>query len=189
MAEAREDAGFRPCLFEVSFGRGDPPLEFDTGERTVAFHGRIDRVDKGPRGRFRVIDYKTGRLRGKDDDLGAGTSLQLPVYLLAASSLLSAPPVSGEARYLSVSHLDRRRKVTIHGEAWEALCGEFAGVIDVIVGGIESGLFFPFPSGPACRNCDVAVACPTSRDRVYESKVSNDARCAGFAALRGKGAG
>ncbi|MBU4397897.1 MAG: PD-(D/E)XK nuclease family protein, partial [Planctomycetes bacterium] len=90
-----------PELFEVAFGRGnegppstDKPLEFLREGETIRVSGRIDRVDVGAvagRGVFVVLDYKTGgSIRVKPKSVKAGTTLQLPLYSLAAMELLLA---------------------------------------------------------------------------------------------------
>ncbi len=88
-----------PELFEVAFGRGnegppstDKPLEFIREGETIRVSGRIDRVDVGAvagRGVFNVLDYKTGgSVRVNPESVKAGTTLQLPLYALAAMELL-----------------------------------------------------------------------------------------------------
>ena len=55
-------------------------VEID-GER---WRGRADRIDRGPDGALRVVDYKTGTTLATKAD--AATSLQLGFYVLAAST-------------------------------------------------------------------------------------------------------
>ncbi|HSG29632.1 MAG TPA: PD-(D/E)XK nuclease family protein [Candidatus Krumholzibacterium sp.] len=185
-AEAFEQEGFVPWKFEYSFGSryGTAPVRFDTGEREVEFFGRIDRVDRDAHGGFRVIDYKTGKLRGRDGDLGNGTALQLPVYLLAAASLTDRDIEAGCAQYVSVSAAGGKRTVSILGSEWKGLRSRFARMLDVIVGGIESGLFFCSPAKGGCRGCDASAACPSSRAGLFEMKVAGDERCEGFILMK-----
>ena len=78
-------------LFEVAFGRPGnphPPLVLG-GETGVAISGVIDRIDLVRREgspRFRVIDYKTGKIE-KKQDIDEGLALQLPLYAIAAQRL------------------------------------------------------------------------------------------------------
>jgi ATP-dependent helicase/DNAse subunit B len=74
LAEIQED--FIPCRYEAPFGLGgEPPLVIGEGEDRLRLRGVIDRVDRAPDGRLRIIDYKTsgpsvqqeGLLRGKED--------------------------------------------------------------------------------------------------------------------------
>jgi len=66
-----------------------PPLQFGAGGNLTLVQGRIDRVDVGVHdGRpvFNVIDYKSGKSSAvKLDEIGAGTALQLAIYLAAVS--------------------------------------------------------------------------------------------------------
>ncbi len=88
-----------PALFEVSFGRSDAvppstvqPLECAGQRDAVRISGRIDRIDTGVfAGRcvFNVLDYKTGRsIRLTPESIAAGTTLQLPLYAIAAMELI-----------------------------------------------------------------------------------------------------
>ena len=57
--------------------------------------GRIDRItwDADPPSRFRVIDYKTGKVRDeKPAQLQGGRMLQLPLYVRAGAQLLGVNP-------------------------------------------------------------------------------------------------
>ena len=53
----------------------------------VRLFGKIDRLDRIADGRFVVYDYKTGQVPPVAD-IDRGLSLQLPLYLLAAETLL-----------------------------------------------------------------------------------------------------
>jgi ATP-dependent helicase/DNAse subunit B len=88
--------GFRPTEFELAFGIGDAPpfvLAAPAGPRgePVELAGMIDRVDVDDAGRAVVVDYKTsrvGRYAKLDEKIATGADLQLPIYAMAASSLL-----------------------------------------------------------------------------------------------------
>ena len=95
------EAPLAPELFEVSFGRGDEPppstdqpLESTRRGKTVRISGRIDRIDTGivaGHTVFNVLDYKTGGSIGlTPESIRAGTTLQLPLYAIAAMELLLA---------------------------------------------------------------------------------------------------
>ncbi len=89
--------GFKPSYFEVGFGpvnrkntdkilSGNKSVELNN----VKLRGKIDRIDiREEDSFFRILDYKLSE-RGKPakKDLELGYSLQLPVYLLAASAIL-----------------------------------------------------------------------------------------------------
>ena len=92
-AERIYDLHVMPHFFEVSFGTtkqiGDPklsrsePINIDD----VRLNGKIDRIDIGE-GVFNIIDYKTGGLTIRIQDILEGRSLQLPIYLQIAEKLL-----------------------------------------------------------------------------------------------------
>jgi ATP-dependent helicase/nuclease subunit B len=186
--EERSDEGdFVPEAFERSFGRAGDPVDvsYETRGTTVHFRGRIDRLDTAPGGRYRVIDYKTGRLVGRDQDLACGSALQLPIYLLAASRILGADVHAGEARYLHVGAGEGRRSVVFSGSAWDESAPRLAAIIDVITGGIERGVFFAPADEDACRSCDVRPACPPGVRRLFAIKAANDERARPYVAMRG----
>ena len=185
-SEAREEEGFVPALYEEPFGRlfEASPVSFETGSMNISFHGRIDRIDRGDDGRFRVIDYKTGRLSGRDDDMAGGTALQLPVYILAASAILGLPLEKGTALYRKVSLAGGKASVSFDGAKWGELGGSFAAILDVIVRGIGGGLFFMYPDPSRCEYCDARGACPSSKRLLFERKASRDPRAADYLAMR-----
>ncbi|MGD1992697.1 MAG: exodeoxyribonuclease V subunit gamma [Anaerolineae bacterium] len=84
-----------PVAPELAFGlRGRPPLVLP-GEPVVQLRGFIDRVDRAPDGRMRVIDYKAGSSRISARRLEEGTRVQLPLYALAAQEMLEGEVASG----------------------------------------------------------------------------------------------
>ncbi len=186
--ECGAEGGLRPVFFERSFGAkgGKGDLSFECGERKIYFHGRIDRIDLGEGDRFRVIDYKTGRLdRLKDQDLGGGTALQLPIYLWAASHLLDRPVGAGIAQYWRVGLGGGKRCVSYAGEAWDRQEEELAVILDTITRGVERGYFYAVPGSDHCAYCAVQNACPSGLGRIFERKAAGDERCREYLAMRG----
>lgn len=96
-AERNGEEDFIPKFFEVSFGRlkesdadkilSDPnPIVIDG----IRLRGKIDRIEVSEKLKsFNIVDYKLSGAKPTFDDLKNGISLQLPVYLYAASELLS----------------------------------------------------------------------------------------------------
>ena len=88
---------FLPKYFEVSFGRlradeadkilsDSEPIQIDG----VKLRGMIDRIEVSEKLKsFNIVDYKLSGAKPSFDDLANGISLQLPVYLYAASELLA----------------------------------------------------------------------------------------------------
>jgi len=184
-SETDDRSGFTPSFFERAFGYGDIDVSIETGSGPVSFHGRIDRVDVGPGRRFRVIDYKTGRLSGKDQDLAGGTKLQLPVYLLAAASLLGRPVSGGEALYLRIGPGDGKRAMRFSGSGWEETEEEFKSIVGAIVECIERG-FFPAVPGGLCDYCGARGACLTDARGAFDRKAREDDRCTEYLGMRGE---
>jgi ATP-dependent helicase/nuclease subunit B len=183
--ERLEDGDFVPIHFEKSFGRKRDGIDvpYECGARSVLFYGRIDRIDAGG-GRFRVIDYKTGKLIGKDQNLARGSTLQLPIYLMAASRILGLELRSGEARYRRVGTGEGRSAVVFSGSSWDECAPELAEIIEVITSGVERGIFFAPADDRECRRCDVRIACPTGMSRLFAIKAANDERSGGYLGMR-----
>jgi ATP-dependent helicase/nuclease subunit B len=176
--ERLERCDMMPLYFEKSFGvnREEAGVSLEAAGREIFFRGRIDRIDVDGRRSFRVIDYKTGRLFGADQDLAGGTALQLPVYLLAAAGILDMPLGRGTALYRHVGRGNGRRTIAFSGARWAETASAFATAVDVIVRGIEGGLFFAPADDQQCRNCLVRAACPTGMQRLFARKAVNDER-------------
>jgi hypothetical protein len=89
---------FVPHRYEAIFGlRGQPPLVVHDGEDTLRLRGLIDRVDRSPAGRLRIVDYKTaGPAAFTRRAVTEGKKLQVPLYALAARQALGlGEPVEG----------------------------------------------------------------------------------------------
>ena len=184
--ERLEEGSLAPVHFEKSFGRERDGLDvsYECGGREIFFYGWIDRIDSDAGRAFRVIDYKTGKLFGADQDFGGGTALQLPIYLMAASRILGRPLVDGAALYRRVGPGEGRRSVVLSGAGWETLRDEFTKIIDIIASGIETGIFFAPAGEQECRNCDVRTACPAGMPRLFALKAANDTRSQRYLELR-----
>ena len=102
-----------PSYFELAFGprsasHGDAPdpassatpLVISSPDGDVEIAGTIDRVDRTPNGEAVVVtDYKLSR--GKQlKEMLAGTSLQMPLYLLAMEQVFGLPAVAAVYRPL-----------------------------------------------------------------------------------------
>ena len=179
LEEERTDEGdFVPAYFERSFGRDRDRTEvpYECGARSLRFCGWIDRVDLGGGERFRVIDYKTGALRGEEQDLAGGTALQLPVYLMASAAMLGRPMEAGEAYYRQVRAGSKRDVVRFSGARWHESAPQFAKIIATITNGIERGIFLAPADDQGCKNCTVKAACPAGMSRLFARKAAEDPR-------------
>ncbi|MGE5430642.1 MAG: PD-(D/E)XK nuclease family protein [Syntrophomonadaceae bacterium] len=97
-AERSDTLGLTPKFFEVNFGAvsGDDKDETLSGARTFTIgknkiRGKIDRIDiNETAGIFSVVDYKLNGKKPSRDELKEGLSLQLPLYMYAASEMLKS---------------------------------------------------------------------------------------------------
>ena len=188
-AESDDRAGWRPVLFEVAFGIERPgrpdettaPLVYTLPDgSTLVLRGQIDRIDVSSDGRrARVLDYKTGKLRSPrtPDRLAKGRALQLPVYRLAAETLLAAggPADVEEAQYYHVIGPDAGMRVRFTRAGWAARRADFDRVLTTIVGGIRAGRFFQRPGACARGPCAFDLACGAERARWAEAKRADPA--------------
>jgi ATP-dependent helicase/nuclease subunit B len=72
-------------------------MALPTASGDIELTGKIDRIDEAD-GYFRVVDYKSSETKFAPDELAAGTSLQLPIYIEAAKQKLKdtgLKPVGG----------------------------------------------------------------------------------------------
>ncbi len=160
LAEVQGD--FVPHLCEAVFGlQSQPALVVHDGEDSFSLRGFIDRVDRTPDGRVRVIDYKTaGPSAFTNRAVIEGKKVQIPLYALAARDALGlGEPV--EAFYWHVQHAEPS-KFTLSGfdggpegamtiaveHAWEA------------VNAARDGHFVPHPPDGGCPSyCPAAAFC------------------------------
>jgi ATP-dependent helicase/DNAse subunit B len=106
-AEWNGEQAARPIHFEARFGEGDkPPLVIECEDGPVKLRGVIDRIDEREDG-WVVIDYKTGRTPIRHAEALDGRNLQLPIYAMAASSVLGDKAKVASAYYL---HIHSRKK-------------------------------------------------------------------------------
>jgi RecB family exonuclease len=171
--------------YEVRFGPsrhggGDGPLTRDAplllrlpNGDTVHVAGRIDRIDwRDAPARFRVIDYKTGRARGKENALDGGRALQLPLYLLAAAEALGVNPAAGEAQYFYATRTGEYRRIAFKGEQLVARRAELDEVLAELNDGMRSGDFHAEPSRE-CDWCDFNTVCDTRRLAIQKRKAAD----------------
>ncbi|MFL6207097.1 MAG: PD-(D/E)XK nuclease family protein [Acidimicrobiales bacterium] len=132
--------------------------------RILRVRGRIDRVDVAADGTIHVVDYKTGRYADAyrallgDDPVGGGTKLQLPLYGLAGRVARGEPgaPVHAEYWFVTRDGAFARCGYDITDDVLERT----VEVLDVIVRGIDHGVFPPHPPATstyfriACHVCD-----------------------------------
>lgn len=171
--------------YEVRFGPSrhggtDGPLTSDapltvllSDGQTLDVAGRIDRVDwREQPARFRVIDYKTGAARAKDNKLDGGRALQLPLYLLAAARALDVPPESGEAQYFYATKKGEYKRACFTGEQLLARRDDLDRVLSELHDGMHGGDFHAEPSRE-CSWCDFNLVCDARRLAIQKRKTGD----------------
>jgi ATP-dependent helicase/nuclease subunit B len=168
--DSEHRAGLRsaPLFAELGFGfivDSIDAVEVQLSDgRTLRVRGRIDRVDVAADGTIHVLDYKTGRysdgyrdLLG-DDPVGGGTKLQLPIYGLAGRVARgdAAAPVHAEYWFVTSKGGFARCGYDVTDDVLERTIE----VLDIIVRGVDSGVFPPHPPALStffrisCEVCD-----------------------------------
>ena len=177
----RAEHGVVPEAVELAFGVPDadqPAIIVPLADgRSIAFRGRIDRVDRAPDGsRLLVLDYKSGSpgpyTKLKIDVVQRGKLLQLPVYALAAQQRFGERPAEGYYWFIREQWNYQRHGYSMTDEA----LASFRDALTVIVGGIGQGLFPARPGAATntgfenCRICPYDRVCPSDRARAWGRK-------------------
>lgn len=120
----------------------------------VPVRGILDRLDRGPDGRLRVVDYKTGRAPGPDHELGA--LAQLKFYALMVWR--SRGELPGELRLI---YLDDSLTLTYAPSVDELVAFErsLGALWRTVARAVDTG-HFPARKGPGCRWCVQQIRCP-----------------------------
>jgi RecB family exonuclease len=156
---------YTPLVQELPFGlRGQLPLILP-GESPLLLRGYIDRVDRAPDGRLRIIDYKAGSTPIRARDLSDGHRLQLPLYALAAREALGAEVSSGFYWHIG-SGKPSQLKLEDYAPPGGGKRG-IAGAAETAVGyataigaAVRGGQFAPAPAEGVCpRFCPAAAFC------------------------------
>jgi RecB family exonuclease len=157
----------------------DEPIDIHLpGGARLRLAGRIDRItwDDAKRPQFRVVDYKTGRVRDeRSGQLQGGRMLQLPLYVLAGAQLLKSDPSLGEAAYVYPTRRGSFQTVEWTREDLAERQGQVLTLLAGILAGIARGDFMVAPHKPdsACRYCDFDPICPRGRDAYIKRKVGD----------------
>jgi superfamily I DNA/RNA helicase/CRISPR/Cas system-associated exonuclease Cas4 (RecB family) len=201
-AEELQQAEYFPAYFEVRHGMkskdaleseisGDRPVPVTFGKTEISLRGKIDRIDLTQDcKRARVVDYKTGRAASKykDNSLGEGNALQLPLYLYAAQAMLKHIHKDVRIDYAEYYHIavgGRKRHVVFDYDELEAQKDALTFIIETIANGIAGGLFFAYPQDDVCRYCDFDLICGNTKEQMFQRK-SGDKRIAAFLKMKGK---
>jgi ATP-dependent helicase/nuclease subunit B len=183
-----------PELFEVSFGRADlpppsiaQPMEFvKDGGQVVRISGRIDSIDTGHVAGTtvcNVLDYKTGgAIPLTPDSIRAGTTLQLPLYALAAIELLlvdrNVCPWQAGYWYVREGGFKSRQALRMYRNddgrlelepAWEELRAGLGDTLFALVGAIRECQFPVCSADQRCTgHCPYHTICRINQVRSLE---------------------
>lgn len=144
------------------------PVTVPTNHGLLRLRGRIDRIDRGPGDKgYQVVDYKLGASTASRKDMAAGTSFQLPVYLMAAQALLGPPADDAPARAFFLPVRKPGLKATLSTKATKSHPNGTAGpaqdraaeYIRRFVDAIRGGRFPVYPRGDCSEYCGAAGIC------------------------------
>jgi hypothetical protein len=165
-----------PSHFEYRFGMKhrqtpDHPEPFlvpiEEGA-TVKVEGTIDRIDSGNDGRFRIVDYKSGKAKRHENlagKLDRGVRLQLGLYAMAVASFFDVDPadVSATIKPLVVQDFKPAKFAFELAEKQEGLLETLRIFMLAILG----SAFPAFPNEgdfDSCKYCPVNHSCRTKHD-------------------------
>jgi ATP-dependent helicase/nuclease subunit B len=160
-AEWNAERPARPSHFERAFGmKGNPPLVIESDDVEVRLCGIIDRIDECDEGSV-VIDYKTSRTPISYRDALEGRNLQLPIYVMAASRVVTPGARVASAYYL---HINSRKKGSEVPRKGGVTLDEFISqaerrIVDYVARA-RGGQFPVAPNGGRCYpGCEFDVMC------------------------------
>jgi hypothetical protein len=165
-----------PRHFEYQFGSvskrrpnpSSPAFIVEAGNVKLTIEGTIDRIDSGDDGRFRIVDYKSGKALRHDklaEKIDRGVRLQLALYAMAVSNIfhIDADQVSGTIKPLVTGEGKPRFAFALH-EKQERLLE----TLGIFTAAIRDGVFPAFPSRDddfdSCKYCPVNRSCRTKHD-------------------------
>lgn len=156
-----------PEYFELDFGMvegGLPQFEVTIPSGTIAFRGKVDRLDRDPdSGRFIVVDYKTSRGK-KNAEFHTGEALQLPIYAMAARELLPGYAYPSRLTYYVFKGNEEKGKIEFD-EDWEAYFTQVESLLEDAVSEILNGHFYP-EAGLCDEYCPVRFICRCDENRI-----------------------
>jgi RecB family exonuclease len=202
----RREAGYRFRQAEAAFGLephrsrgstlGAAMLELPDGG-SLAFRGKVDRVDEGPEGELLITDYKTGSTSKYDEltaanPLQGGKFLQLPVYALAFHGQSTAPV---RARYWFISEQADFTSTEVNLD--EQTMSAFREVAATLIETMRQGYFPAVPgkerwrtggdSYEHCAYCPYDLLCPSSQRAETWEAARKDPGIIPFAELASRG--
>lgn len=162
---------FTPAGYEIGFGPGRqyPPMPLQTRVGQVLLQGKIDRVDSANidgQTCLRVVDYKSSAHRLTGASVLDGTTLQLPLYLLAMEKATGA---KGAAMYYQDCFSAKAPLLGINEasdpEGFRMVLADAQTTAAGLAADMLTGQAAPMPycigKKKICEYCDYAGACPS----------------------------
>jgi ATP-dependent helicase/DNAse subunit B len=148
-----------PIAHEVKFDRPQE-LVISEGNDLFRLHGRIDRVDRAPDGRVRIIDFKSGGKSGYTNQaLSDGKKIQLALYALAARDALHlGEPADGFYWHVQQAEPSSLRLAKYCGEGGASALEVAAQHAWAAVRSVRRGEFVPAAPDEGCPSFCPAVA-------------------------------
>ena len=154
MAEQIRDGDkFYPVGWEVAFGPGKEIVgqrfRLPFPDKEIILTGQIDRVDKAQAGDatyFRVIDYKTGDMNLRLDEIYYGIKVQLLLYMMMVEKNAEEKAEAGEAAgifYFSARDYFLAAAAPMEKEAAKKKLMEKAKLNGYMIGGEEVQELYP----------------------------------------------
>jgi ATP-dependent helicase/DNAse subunit B len=153
--------GYMPVALEQVFGlEGQPALIVQSDSGELRLRGFIDRIDRGPDGRLRVIDYKAGSTPISARDLAEGRRVQLALYALAVREALGMGDLCGGFYW----HINPAKASSLKLEKFkggmEAALQTAADYALAYAAAVRAGRFQPMPPSGSCPGyCPAAAFC------------------------------
>ena len=185
--EYHASSSSEPLVIEDMAGSGGP----------VHICGVIDRVDVNNRGDLGLaIDYKLNRspdLAGLEQALDEGSSLQMPVYMLALQRVFNIEALGacydimrqqGRPRLFRIPNRehnlamlpkdDNRHVRPLSRDQWSVMTEKLESTVIRLVRGIEASDITPRP-GSHCSYCPYGDVCRTTQDYGYDGSTTKEA--------------
>jgi ATP-dependent helicase/nuclease subunit B len=153
-----------PVFFELSFGLGETrtedkhsqkdPLDLSVG---IRFRGSLDLVERDAGGALRAVDYKTGKVKAKENIVIAGGAILQPaLYALALEKHFPETPIDSGILYYCTSAAEfTMRRVPLDDDAREAV----RAVAQTVGASLREGFLPAAPARDACAYCDYRTVC------------------------------
>jgi ATP-dependent helicase/DNAse subunit B len=180
----RSKSGFIPTRFEAPFGTGrgkaprrTHPLTWNMGGETITFSGQIDRIDVHENEKkLLVIDYKKKKPSGQRKlmtEITEGFHFQIPLYLLAAQTVIFSPPYASQGGLLLFIEEEENKMIdAIEGDDTTRAIDLAIEHAEQYIEKMKQGIFYPkaMKGEGSCTFCQYRDLCRT------ESKGITDIR-------------